>query len=103
MVDLGSLFWMLIPVLCALPVLLLAIGHDSRPVSKGLSLGLWLLLSGGWLLIWRLSRGASYHPQAGEAGLIVLILLLGLGLVPLLIVGIAHARAYRASSSGGET
>jgi len=94
-VDLSTRFWIVIPAVCAVPILLIAIGARTREVSRLVLVALWLLLSCGWLELWWLSSRADLvQPRFVDAAAVLLIMLVGLGLVPLLVVGLAFARGF---------
>ena len=93
--DLSSNFWIVIPGVCAVPVLLIAIGSRAGEVTRLFLMALWLLLSGGWLALWWLSSRVDLgQPRLSEAALVMLLMLVGLGLIPLLLVGLVFARGF---------
>lgn len=91
----AGLVWVGAPMICALPVLLIAVGTQGRRPPLGALLGIWLLLSGSWLAIgWLSSSSDLANPSPNEAGVVVALMLLGLGLAPLLWVGWLFARSF---------
>ena len=84
--ELAALFWATIPLVCALPVLLMAVGAGPRGVAPLFMALLWLMLTLSWLALWWLSLGPST---------ILGIMLVGLGLAPLVLVGLTFARRER--------
>jgi len=91
--------WLGVPMICALPILLIVVGTDGLRPSVGALLGLWLLLTGSWLgLAWLSLSTDLSHPSVGEAGAVMGLMLLGLGLAPLVLVGWIFARSF--SSAG---
>ncbi len=89
----AGLVWLGIPMICGLPILLIVVG-TRRPPLKAL-LTLWLLLSGSWLGIAWLSRATDLaHPSVGEATAVMGLMLLGLGVLPLVLVGWVFARSF---------
>lgn len=81
-VDLAALFWVTIPLVCALPGLLMAVGGGRQGVPPLFIALLWLMLTLSWLGLWGLSLGPST---------VLGILLVGLGLAPLVLVGLTFA------------
>ena len=80
--------WLVAPLVCGLPILLIVIGSGRRPPSTWGLIALWAILTGSWLVLLWLSGAADLaHATAAEASLVLGIMLLGLGLVPLMLVG----------------
>lgn len=97
--DLSTWFWVTIPILCAMPVLLMAIAGGPGKPSSGFLVLLWLLLSGAWLSLWWLGRAVDLQrPHPDHAALVLVVMLVGLGLLPLLLVGLEHARLHDRSN-----
>ena len=95
----SGLVWLGVPIICGLPILLVIVGTArQQPPWWGL-LAIWLLLTAGWLGIGWLSVATDLaSPSPGEAFSVMVLLLLGLGLLPLILVGWLHARSF--SDSG---
>lgn len=92
----AGLVWLGVPMICGLPILLIVIGDEGRQPPRGGLLALWLLLTGSWLGIAWLSVSTDLaHPSVGEAIAVMGLMLLGLGLVPILLVGWLFARSFR--------
>lgn len=84
-----------VPVLCGLPLLLIVVGSRGRQPSIPALLSIWLLLSGSWLAIAWLSMSTDLaHPSLSEAAAVMGLMLLGLGLLPLVLVGWVFARSF---------
>jgi len=88
--------WLGVPMICGLPVLLMVLGTQGRrPPLWGL-LALWMVLSGSWLGIGWLSMSTDLaQPSVGEAAAVIVLMLFGLGLVPMILVGWVFARSFR--------
>jgi len=81
-------------MICGMPILLIVVGTKGRQPPRGSLLALWLLLSGSWLGIGWLSVSTDLaHPSVGEAAAVMGLMLLGLGLLPLVLVGWIFARS----------
>lgn len=92
----AGLVWLGVPMICGLPILLIVLGTQGRlPPLWGL-LALWMVLSGSWLGIGWLSVSTDLaQPSVGEAAAVMVLMLIGLGLVPLVLVGWVFARSFR--------
>jgi hypothetical protein len=92
-----GLVWLGVPLICGLPMLLMVVGTQGRQPSIRALLAIWLLLSGSWLAIgWLSSSTDLAHPSVGEAATVMGLMLLGLGLLPLVLVGWIFARSFNA-------
>lgn len=91
----ASLVWLGVPMICAVPILLIVIGTRSRqPPLRWLS-AIWLLLSGSWWGIgWMSATLDLTRPSVGEAATLMTLMLVGLGLLPLVLVGWIFARSF---------
>ena len=91
----AGLIWLGLPMICALPILLIVVGTEGRRPPPQALLALWLLLSGSWLGIGWLSMSRDLsHPSVVEAAAVMGLMLLGLGLLPLVLVGWVYARSF---------
>ena len=91
----AGLVWLGVPMICGMPILLIVVGTKGRQPPRGSLLALWLLLSGSWLGIGWLSVSTDLaHPSVGEAAAVMGLMLLGLGLLPLVLVGWIFARSF---------
>ena len=99
----AGLVWLGVPAICALPVLLVVMASTGRqPPLWGL-LSIWTLLTGTWLAIGWLSMSTDLtQPSAGEAMAVMSLLLLGLGALPILLVGWLHGRFFDADGLSPE-
>ena len=87
--------WLVAPLICGLPILLIFVGSGARqPPVSGLVV-LWAMLTGSWLVLRWLSGATDLaHPAAAQASLVLGLMLLGLGLVPLALVGWLFGRWF---------
>lgn len=114
----GGSVWIVVGALsatCALPVLFAVVGTRGRGPSVAPLLSVWLLLSGSWVGIgWLTSVADLSQPSVGEAAAVLGLMTLGLGLLPLLVVGWIFAGSFesvglepedlqRLRESGGES
>jgi len=77
-----------VPLICALPVLLMVVGTGDRRPPGWTLLTLWLVLTSIWLtLLWLSAFWDLSHPSAGEATVVLVLMFVGLGLLPLVLVG----------------
>ena len=87
--------WLVAPLVCGLPILLIVIGTGKRPPSAGGLAALWLILTGSWLtLLWFSGEADLAQATIAEASLVLGLMLLGLGLLPLALVGWLFARWF---------
>lgn len=87
--------WLVAPLISGIPVLLIIVGSGTRqPPTSGLAV-LWVIPTGCWLFLRRLSETTDLtHPSAALATGVVSVMLFGLGLVPLLLVGWLFGRWF---------
>ena len=89
--------WLAAPLVCAVPVLLMLIGWDRYHPSLWVLPLLWSVLSGSWLVLRWLSMTRDLsQPSAPDALLVLVVMLFGLGLVPLVSIGILYGRWFGA-------
>lgn len=87
--------WLIAPLVCGLPVLLMRIGVGGRRPGYGVELILWLILTGSWLALGGLSATLELsRPTGVEAAWVLGTMFLGLGLVPLLLVAWYSSRRF---------
>lgn len=87
--------WLVAPLVCGLPILLIVIGTGKRPPSTGGLAALWLILTGSWLaLLWLSGEADLAQATIAEASLVLGLMLVGLGLLPLALVGWLFARWF---------
>lgn len=91
----AALVWFAAPAICALPVLLIGLATPKgQPPLWGL-LAIWLLLSGSWLVLgWLSTTRDLAQPGPAEAWVVLGLMLVGLGLLPLLLIGGFYARYF---------
>lgn len=87
--------WAAAPLICALPVLLIFVtAGGPRPAAAGLWV-VWTILTGTWIALgWITRSSALAQPTAVQASLVMALMLLGLGLVPLILLGWLYARSF---------
>ena len=87
--------WLVAPLICGLPVLLIVVGSGTRQPPKSGLMVFWSILTGCWLFLRWLSVTLDLtHPSAALATGIVSVMLFGLGLVPLVLVGWLFGRWF---------
>lgn len=95
--------WLVAPGICGLPVLLIVVGSGMRQPSTSGLVALWMTLTGSWLFLRWLSGATDLtHPSAVQASLVLGVMLLGLGLVPLALVGWLFGRWFTDDRLGPE-
>lgn len=96
MVGGPSVVWVGVPLLCALPLLLIVVGAGRSAPSSGSLLAIWILLCGSWFILFWLSAQVDLRqPTPDHAGLVLAVMLVGLGLAPLSLVAWIFARSFR--------
>lgn len=98
LVDMVCLRWLVAPMICALPVLLIAVAAKKtgrRPWGLWV---LWLLLAGSWSgLLWLSSSRSFEHPSVEDVKQVLVLMLVGLGLMPLALTAWLYARDFLAA------
>jgi hypothetical protein len=90
-----GLVWLGVPMICAIPVLLIVIGTGSRQPPSPFLMAIWFVLSGSWWGIgWMSSSLDLAHPSVGVAAAMLALMVVGLGLLPLVLVGWIFARTF---------
>lgn len=89
--------WLIAPLVCGLPVLLIVVGSGRRPPSAIGLAALWMILTVSWLgLLWMSEEADLTQASVAEASLVLGLMLVGLGLLPLTLVGWLFARWFAA-------
>lgn len=95
--------WLGVPIVSGLPFLLILVGAREHSPPGWFLLSMWLLICGSWLaLFWLSSHVDLARPTPGEAGLVLGLMLLGLGLIPLVLIGWVFARSFRSEGLSPE-
>lgn len=87
--------WLIAPLVCGLPVLLIVVGSGRRPPSAVGLAALWMVLTVSWLgLLWMSEEADLTQASVAEASLVLGLMLFGLGLIPLTLVGWLFVRWF---------
>jgi hypothetical protein len=95
MVDVVALHWFAAPLICALPVLLIVVATGESAGRHWGLLVLWVVLTGSWLgLLWLSSTRSFEQPAEGDIMRVLVLMLVGLGVVPLVLTAWLYARDF---------
>ena len=98
-----AVVWLGVPIISGLPFLFILIGAGRDRPPGGYLWSMWILICGSWFgLFWLSSHVDLVRPTPLQAGLVVVLMLLGLGLVPLFLTAWVFARTFRSEGLAPE-